>query len=200
MTPCSGSPPRQAAASWRLDLHAGCQDTRQRPWPASFTNRALDRPSAFLRLPVGRLPAGSQLGRVVLRHLFLQPPTKRRMLAKAPESCPSPPSADGRGQPKTAPDSSPETCRSVARQGHDWAHGSTDRLWPARTAHQAESADRCGAQSGRRASKDRCVKCSGPSVAGREDRLVDPLQPTTVLLGSDCCKSKLDLRSRCQDI
>ena len=103
MTPCSGPPPRHAAASWRLDLHAGCQDTCQRPWPASFTNRALDRPSTFLRLPVGRLPAGSQLGRVVLRHLFLQPPTKRRTLAKAPECYPSPPSADGREEPHTEP-------------------------------------------------------------------------------------------------
>jgi hypothetical protein len=112
MTPCSVPPPRQAAASWRLDLHPGCQDTRQRPWPASFTNRVLDRSSAFLWLPVGRLPAGSQLGRVVLKQLFLQPPTKRRTLAKAPESCPSPPSADGRqrgfaarpGSSQSAPD------------------------------------------------------------------------------------------------
>ena len=102
MTPCSAPPPRQAAASWRLDLHPGCQDTRQRPWPASFTNRVLDRSSAFLWLPLGRLPAGSQLGRVVLKQLFLQPPTKRRTLAKAPESCPSPPSADGRVLPATA--------------------------------------------------------------------------------------------------
>ena len=96
MTPCSVPPPRQAAASWRLDLHPGCQDTRQRPWPASFTHRELDRSSAFLWLPVGRLPAGSQLGRVVLKQLFLQPPTQRRTLAKAPERCPSPPPADGR--------------------------------------------------------------------------------------------------------
>ena len=38
-----------------------------------------------------------------------------------------PTSRCGRVRPKTTPDSTPETCRSVARPGHAWARGATDR-------------------------------------------------------------------------
>jgi hypothetical protein len=139
MTPCSVPPPRQAAASWRLDLHPGCQDTRQRPWPASFTNRVLDRSSAFLWLPVGRLPAGSQLGRVVLKQLFLQPPTQRRTLAKAPESCPSPPSADGRVLPSISLARAAAAQRIAGIQCRVTV-GSV-RVWPERSARRDRSSE-----------------------------------------------------------
>jgi hypothetical protein len=44
--------------------------------------------------------------------------------------------ACGRIEPKAAPDSSPETGRSIARRGQAWACEATDRQWPAPGVHE----------------------------------------------------------------
>jgi hypothetical protein len=59
-----------------------------------------------------------------------------QLLAEATTGRTGRPTGCGRIKPETGPDSAPETCRSGARRGRDWASEATDRLWPGPGSHE----------------------------------------------------------------